>query len=341
MLKGAVVGCGFFADNHLNAWGAIDGAEIVAVCDRDPARLKRAVEKFGIARTYTDIDEMLATEALDFVDVATGPGTHEALVAKVAAAGKAVICQKPIAQTIEGAKEMVAACEKAGVTFMIHENFRWQKPLMAVKAAIDAGRIGKPYFGRISFRTDHDIYAGQPYLATEERFIVADLGIHVLDMARYYFGEVESLAASTTRVNPNIRGEDVATMMLTHDSGVTSVVDCTYASPRPEDVFPETLVEIDGSEGSIKLDGHYRLTVFTRGGEAEVSNADAAMLPWAEKPWHVVQDSVLAIQQDFVRCLQEGREPATSGRDNLKTYALVDAVYRSAEGPLTRVEPER
>ncbi|GAB5376029.1 MAG: Gfo/Idh/MocA family oxidoreductase [Acuticoccus sp.] len=341
MLKGAVVGCGFFADNHLNAWGAIDGAEIVAVCDRDPARLKRAVETFGIVRTYTDIDEMLATETLDFVDVATGPGTHEALVAKVAAAGKAVICQKPIAQTIEGAKDMVAACEKAGVTFMIHENFRWQKPLMAVKAAIDAGRIGTPYFGRISFRTDHDIYAGQPYLATEERFIVADLGIHVLDMARYYFGEVESLAASTTRVNPKIRGEDVATMMLKHDSGVTSVVDCTYASPRPEDVFPETLVEIDGSEGSIKLDGHYRLTVFTRGGAAEVTNVDAALLPWAEKPWHVVQDSVLAIQQDFVRCLEEGREPATSGRDNLKTYSLVDAVYRSAEGPLTRVEPER
>lgn len=340
MLKGAVVGCGFFADNHLNAWGAVEGAEIVAVCDRDEARLKRAVEKFGIARTYTDIDEMLAKEALDFVDVATGPGSHEALVAKVAAAGKPVICQKPIAQTMEGAKEMVAACDKAGVPFMIHENFRWQHPLMAVKEAMDAGRIGKPYFGRISFRTDHDIYTGQPYLATEERFIVADLGIHVLDMARYYFGEVESLAASTTRVNPKIRGEDVATVLMHHTGGVTSVVDCTYSSPRPEDHFPETLVEIDGSEGSIKLDGNYVLTVFTRGGEAEVTNVDAKMLPWAERPWHVVQDSVLAIQQDFVRCLEEGRTPATSGHDNLKTYALVDAVYRSAEGPLTRVRPE-
>ena len=71
MLRGALIGCGFFAANHLNAWRDVEGAEIVALCDRDPARLAEAAARFGIARTYADAGEMLAAEGLDFVDIAT------------------------------------------------------------------------------------------------------------------------------------------------------------------------------------------------------------------------------------------------------------------------------
>ena len=84
--EGALIGCGFFAVNHLHAWREIEGADIVALCDRDPERLQRAGDEFGIARRYIDADAMFAKEALDFVDIATTVASHRALVERAAAA---------------------------------------------------------------------------------------------------------------------------------------------------------------------------------------------------------------------------------------------------------------
>ena len=86
---------------------------------------------------------------------------------------------------------MVEACEKAGVPLMVHENFRFQAPMIEVKRVLAEGVIGELTWGRVTWRTDYDVYAGQPYLAKEKRFILLDLGIHVLDLARLFMGEVE------------------------------------------------------------------------------------------------------------------------------------------------------
>lgn len=329
-LRGVLIGCGFFAVNQLHGWRDAKGASIVAICDRDPARLKLVGDQFGIQRRYTDAAEMLSTEKPDFVDIATTVESHRALVELALSHRVPTICQKPFAPTLDDAKAMVAAAKAAGVPFMIHENFRWQSPIMAVKALIEAGEIGAPYFGRVSFRSGYDIYAGQPYLAKARRFIVDDLGVHVLDVARYLFGDVSSLTARTARVNPNIAGEDTATILLDHESGVTSVVDCSYSTKQAVEQFPQSVIEVDGSEGTIRLHKGYGLVVTGRSGSFE-RDASPPLLPWASKPWHNVQESVALIQQDWVDCLKSGREPATSGRDNLKTFALVEATYRSAE----------
>jgi predicted dehydrogenase len=223
----------------------------------------------------------------------------------------------------------VAACEAAGVALMVHENFRWQSPIQALRARIDAGAIGKPFWGRVSFRSAYDVFSGQPYLAKGERFIIEDLGIHILDIARFLFGNVARLTARTARVNPAIRGEDVATMLLDHQSGLSSIVDCSYATRLAVEPFPETLAEIDGAEGSIRLTQGYEMLVTGKQG-SEMQDVSPRLPPWAARPWHNIQESVQAIQQHWVDCLREGREPATSGRDNLKTLALVEAAYRSA-----------
>ncbi|HVL21920.1 MAG TPA: Gfo/Idh/MocA family oxidoreductase, partial [Amaricoccus sp.] len=160
-------------------------------------------------------------------------------------------------------------------------------------------------------------------------FIIQDLGIHILDVARFLFGDVETLAATTQRVNPAIRGEDVATMLLAHASGVSSVVDCSYASRLPRENFPETLLEIEGAEGSLRLDAGYRLSVHV-GAETRAIDAAPPLISWAERPWHNIQESVLAIERHFAECLRDGREPETSGADNLRTLALVHAAYDSA-----------
>ncbi len=329
MKKGALIGCGFFAQNHLHAWKDVKGAEILALCDRDEKRLSETAQAFGIARTYRDAAEMLALEELDFVDIATTVQTHLPLVEMAASAGLHIICQKPFAEDMKDAAGMVRAAERAQVTLMVHENFRWQSAIRAVRSEIDNGAIGTPFWGRVSFRSAYDVYSGQPYLATDEKFIIQDLGIHILDIARFLFGDVARISASTKRVNPRIRAEDVATMMMIHDSGVTSIVDCSYATLLPAENFPQTLLEIDGSEGTLRLAADYLLTLQNAGGTREV-DVSPPLLSWAERPWHNIQESVFNIEQHFADCLTEGHAPETSGADNLKTLGLVYAAYSSA-----------
>ncbi len=329
-LRGALIGCGFFSINHLHGWRGVEDASIVAICDRDPARLTIAGDQFGMARRYSSAEEMLANERLDFVDIATTAPSHRPLVELAARRGVGVICQKPFAPSLPDARAMVAACESAGVRLMVHENFRWQSAIRSLAAVIERGEIGAPFWGRVSFRSAYDVFAGQPYLAMGERFIIEDLGIHILDVARFLFGDVATATARTRRVNPSIRGEDVATILLDHENGFTSVVDCSYASRLEVEPFPETLIEVDGSEGSVRLLQGYDLVVAGKNG-AYRKDVSPPLLPWASRPWHNIQESVQAIQQHWVDCMRENREPATSGRDNVKTLALVEAAYASAK----------
>lgn len=329
MKIGGLIGCGFFAQNHLHAWRDIDGARIAAICDRDPERLSATASAFGIAHTYSDARAMLEVEDLDFVDIATTVATHRPLVELAASHGRHVICQKPFAENLEDGAAMIAACREAGVHLMVHENFRWQSAIRAVKQKLDAGIIGRPFWGRCSFRSAFDVYAAQPYLAQDKRFIIQDLGIHILDIARFLFGDVETLSTRTQRVNPRIRGEDVATMLMGHAGGITSVVDCSYATILPRENFPQTLIEIDCDKGTLRLSQDYRLTIATREG-SETIDVSPPLLPWAERPWHNIQESVFNIQRHFIDCLNKDIDAETSGEDNLRTLALVYAAYDSA-----------
>ena len=328
-LRGAVIGCGFFAQNHLHAWNDIADVRLVAVCDKDAAKAKAAAETFRVPAWYDSAEEMFAGQKLDFVDIATTMPTHRALVELAARHKVPTIVQKPFAPAWEDCMAMVGACNAAGVPLMVHENFRFQAPLMAVRRVLEAGEIGTPYFGRVSFRTGYDIIAGQPYLAREEKFIILDLGIHVLDMARVYFGEAETVYAQTQQIRPNIVAEDMATMLLRHRSGATSIVDCSYSSQISPEPFPQTLVHIEGTRGSVQLHLGYRMSVLSDGVTREES-VDSPLLSWTSQPWHTAQESVLNTQRHWVECLRTGRTPQTSGADNLRTYALVDAAYRSA-----------
>lgn len=324
----AVIGCGFFAQNHLHAWAGMADVRIVAVCDQDAAKAQAAAETFGGA-PYTDAAAMFAAEKLDFVDIATTMASHRALVELAARHAVPTIVQKPFGPSWEDCAAMVAAARAARIPLMVHENFRFQAPLMAVREVLRSGAIGAPHFGRISFRTGYDVFANQPYLALEEQLIILDLGIHVLDMARVYFGEVETVFCQTQQIRPGLAGEDMATMLLRHRSGATSIVDCSYSSKLDPDPFPQTLVELEGPRGSIRLLPGLRMRVTSDGATTE-SDVSTPLLPWTSQPWHTAQESVLNTQKHWVERLRAGAPPETSGADNLRTYALVMAAYRSA-----------
>jgi predicted dehydrogenase len=328
----ALVGCGFFARNHLFSWTDLATAgevELVAVCDIDPAKAGAAAKEFHVPQAYTDFDEMLAKEKIDLIDIITRMDTHRVLVEKAIARRIATIVQKPFAPKWDDAVAMTRAADQAGVFLAVHENFRFQAPLRRVREVVASGTIGKPSWARVSFRTGYDLYRTQPYFYSEERFIILDLGVHTLDIARVYMGEVERVSCETQRRNPKVRAEDTATVLMRHVSGAVSVVDFTYESRKQPDPFPETLLEIESPSGAIVVEAGLKMRV-TSGGTFREEEIGAPLLPWTSRPWHVAQESVLATCRSLLASFRAGKEADTSARDNLKTFALAEAAYEAA-----------
>lgn len=327
-MRGGLIGCGFFAANHLAAWRELGVS--MALCDSRPDRAQALAASVSGAAVYSDAAAMLDRERLDFVDIVTTVESHRSLVELAASAGVPMICQKPFALDIGDAEAMVAAATRARVPLMVHENFRWQRPMLEVARELRAGAVGRPHFARIAFRHGFDIYRNQPYLATERRLALVDVGVHVLDLARHFMGEVTRLYCRTQRLNPMVQGEDAATIVLDHASGATSVVDISFFSKLDPDPFPQTLVEIEGDAGTLRLLEGYKLAV-TSGGRSTSRDVEPAVPSFGERPWHVIQDSVKNIEAHWLACLKDGGEPSPSGADNLKTLDLVFAAYQSAE----------
>jgi predicted dehydrogenase len=329
-MRVGLIGCGFYAQNHLNAWADLkpDGAILSAVCDRDPAKAEAAGTKFGVP-WFTDAARMLDAVPLDLVDVTTRMDTHRELAALTTARRIPTVVQKPFAPNWDECVAIVETAHKNGCWLAVHENFRFQTPLMRVKQVLDQGTIGEPSWARLSFRTGFDVYRTQPYFYDEERLVILDVGIHVLDIARWFLGEVAHLSCETQRRNPKVRAEDTATILMRHVSGAVSVVESTYESRRIPDPFPETLLEIEGPAGSIIVTRGEKMTVTTQGLSYE-EQIGAPLLHWTSRPWHVSQESVLHTNRHMLERARAGIPASTSGEDNLKTFALVEAAYESA-----------
>lgn len=331
-----VIGCGFFARNHLNSWKDLhaQGVDLVAVCDIDPEKARATAAEFGVPAWYDSAEKMFAEARLDLVDIVTQVRSHKTLAEMAMRAGVAAIVQKPFGQDLEECRQMVALADQTGTFLAVHENFRFQRPNRMVMDIIRSGAIGEPNWGRISFRTGYDIYAGQPYLLTEERFVVMDLGVHVVDLARFFFGDAVHIGAELQKRNPKVRGEDTATMTLRHESGAVTVVECTYESRRLPDVFPETLLEIEGTKGAIRVGANLDIEVTSEGTLTKM-NGDVPLLSWAERPWHVVQESVFRTCEHIHQKFVAGEAADVSGADNFKTFALCEAAYVAASSGKT------
>ncbi|MEM9833505.1 MAG: Gfo/Idh/MocA family oxidoreductase [Bacteroidota bacterium] len=329
-LSFAVIGCGFWAQYQIAAWQELEGAKLVAVCDQDDEKARNTAKKFGAANYYTDAKTMLERESLDFVDIITTIESHAEFTQMAARHQLPAICQKPFAPDLETARQMIMAHRAAGVPLFVHENFRWQAPIRRVKSLLDSGEIGEAFKGRVTFTSAFPVFDNQPNLAELDQFILADIGSHTLDMVRFLFGEAANLRCITQRVNPNIAGEDVANVLLEMHSGVHCYAEMSYASVLEKEAFPHTLVLIEGSEGSIRLDHNYRIVVTNRKRSSR-KVATPKSYDWANPDYDLVHSSMVDINRDFLTALQNGSLPETTAADNYRTLQLVYECYRSAK----------
>ena len=339
-LRFAVLGSGFWAQFQIAAWGEVEGAELVAIYNRTHERAEATARRFGIPAVYDDVEAMFAHEKLDFIDIITHPSTFSYFVPLAARHHIPVICQKPMAPDLRTAEEMVRTCREAGVPFLVHENWRWQPQIRALKRALETADVGKPFRARLTYSSNYPVFVNEPHLRDLEQFMLTDMGTHILDVARYLFGEASVLYCQIRRVDPSIKGEDVATVMMEMGEGVTVTCEMSYASRLEQQSFPQVCILVECENGSVELAVDYWIRTTTEAG----TYAQRCELPWYDwmDPVHrVVQASIASCNAHLLEALRTGRDAETSGADNLKTLQLVYGSYESAAGEKTVFLGER
>lgn len=329
-LRFAILGTGFWARPQLAAWRELAGVDCVALYNRTRGRAEALARDCGVPRVYDDAEELLRRERLDFVDIITAPETHEHFVRLAVAHGLPAICQKPLAPSLPAAEALVAACRAAGVPLFVHENWRWQTPLRRLKEVLDEGRIGRPFRARIELLSGFPVFANQPSLKGLDQFIITDLGSHLLDAARFLFGEAASVYCRTARVHRDIKGEDVATIVLEMDGGLTVICAMAYAgTPLERERFPETLAFVEGDRGSLELAPDYWVRVTTADGTL-AKRHPPPRYGWADPAYDVVQASIVPCHANLLAALRGEGVAETTGEDNLETLRLVFGAYEAA-----------
>lgn len=335
----AVFGAGFWAGYQLAAWREVGGARCVAVCDPVPEKALALAERFDVPTIYADPEQVFRSARLGFVDVIAAPGAHAALIRLAANHRVPVICQKPLCPTLEESRSVTAECHSAGVPLLVHENWRWQAPLRELKRVLDSGAIGTVFRGRITYSNSFPVFDAQPFLRLLDRFILTDIGTHILDVARFLFGEAESLFCVTQKVRPDLAGEDVATVLLRMAGGAAVTCEMSYASRVEHDRFPETFVTVEGERGSAELGPDYWVRVTTADGTLS-RRCPPPRYPWCEPGRELVQASMVPCLRNLLAALTGVGEAETTAEDNLKTLELVFGAYESAErGDAVRVSP--
>jgi predicted dehydrogenase len=329
-LRFAVFGAGFWSRFQLAGWRELEGAECVAVCDRDRGKAEALAGCFGVPAAYDDPEALFRREEIDFIDVVTDVHSHAPLVRLAASHGRAAICQKPMASTLDEAERMVADCREAGVPLLVHENWRWQAPIRELRRELDGRRIGTPFRARIDFCSGFSVFDNQPFLAELDRFILADVGSHILDVARFLFGEADRLYCRTRRVHREIKGEDVATVVLGMRDGATVTCNMAYAgNPLEHDRFPETYVFVEGDAGTVELGPDFWVRTTTADG-THARRVPPPRYAWADPDYALIHASIVPCHANLLAALRGEAAAETTYEDNLETVRLVEASYDSA-----------
>jgi D-apiose dehydrogenase len=319
--RGAIIGCGMIAEYHLRAWRRITEIEIVALCDPDPARAQSRQQEFAPwAKCYAALDELLAGERLDFVDILTPPWLHREHCLQAAAAGLHIICQKPLCGELAEAQSLVAALTNHPQIFAVHENHPYRPWFRDIHALSREGFFGP--IRRLSL-VQHD--AREPperFKADAQRGIMLEYGVHLVDMVRALLGEPQRVSASFQRVNSRVRGESAAAAIY-ECADAAAVIDISWKTAGPE----LGSVTVIGERGVALYEGR-----MTRGLSSRFRLFQQGQLVRDETrcPTEDFCESFYLLQRDQADAMLHGSPPPQPAADNLKTLAATFAAYDSA-----------
>ncbi len=345
-VRTALVGCGKVGGIHAQALRELPESEFVAVCDSDPARAAAFAARYG-TRAYTDIDALLGEARPQALLVCTPHPLHAGPVVRAAAAGVHALVEKPLAATLVDCDRMLEAARRAGTKLGVISQRRFYEPVQRMKAAIEAGKIGRPVLGVFSMFSwrDEAYYRSDPWRGkweTEGGGVLVNQSPHMLDLLQWFMGDIEEISGCWANLNhPYIEVEDTALAMIRFAGGGLGSVAASL-SQRPG-IY--TKVHVHGSNGA-------SVGVETDRGATFIAGVSQVAEPPLNDLWTVPgEESMLAafqaedrarfqevnptthyhaVQiQDFLRAILEDRQPLVTGQDGRTVVAMFTAIYRS------------
>lgn len=342
-LKVAIIGTGAIFRNHLEAYRALDSVEIVAVCDVNAELAARTAQEHGIPQSFSSVTELLASVQLDVVSVCTPHPTHEAVVSEVAKAGVHVLCEKPLAISVESSQRMVDVCHEHGVKLGVLFQRRFWPAALRIKELVEDGTIGQAILGHVSvmLHRDTSYYSATPWRGsweTDGGGVLMTQGIHYIDLLLWMMGDVTEVHGN---INTFVHGEhmeteDSATATLKFASGAMATIQASTA------VTPGLGIQIrvTGTTGA-----SVQLTEFPEGTEGRIDLLGVGSQLETEPTWPVDADPNTPLSEinsalipfhklqvaDFVHAVLTNTDPAVTGEEATKALRVLLAIYESSE----------
>jgi len=345
-LRTALIGCGKVAGIHAEALTRSPLSELAAVCDRDRSRAAQFAAKYGGA-PFTDLAALLRDARPDAVIVCTPHPLHAEATVAAAEAGAHVLVEKPMAASLEDCDRMIEATRQAGVKLGVVSQRRFYEPVRRMKAAIDAGKIGKPILGVFQMYSwrDEAYYQSDAWRGTwagEGGGVLVNQSPHQLDILQWLMGPIEEISGYWGTLNHSIEVDDTAVAVVRFRGGALGSI-IASVSQRPG-IY--TKVHIHGSNGAsvgVETDHGATFVAGVSSGVPDPPLNDLWTIPGEEDSLakFEAEDRAAASERDvmqyyhaqqiddFLTAILEGREPAVTGEDGRVVVAMAQAIYRS------------
>lgn len=358
-----LVGYKFMGKAHSNAYRQVSAffpdtpkSRMIAVAGRDADAVASAADVFGWERSVTDYHALLSNPEINLIDVSTPGHLHHTVVLEALAAGKHVFCEKPLANTLADAAEMVQAWRRAGTISMINFNYRKVPAVMLARQIIEEGRIGEIRSFRAQYLQDwlHDDAAPMGWRLQKEfagSGALGDIGAHITDLAHMLIGPINSVTGMLKTAVPsrplesdpgavgNVTVDDWAGFMATFENGATGMFEASRLATGRKN---RNSFEINGSKGSIafNLERLNELEVYLDDDAPELRGFRTILVtegshPYVNRWWpagHIIGWEHTHVHQvhDLLVGIKYGINPSPDFVDGYRCQAVLDAVERSA-----------
>jgi predicted dehydrogenase len=312
----AVLGTGRIVETgYVPAFRSVPEAKLVATLSRDQRRGDEFAAKTGIPKAYADLGALLADPDVDAVIVATPDATHEEQVIAAAKAGKHILCEKPMTTTLASAKPMAEAVRKAGVTFAMGYDNRFNAGLRHIKELVDKGALGAVRYAHAHLTTAvSDPNSWRAAGGQSKFWAMSASGTHVVDIFRWYFGDPAEVTGAAAAPAFGVAKDEIAVMIMNYPGRLLASM--TVASVLPAG----NRIEIHGDKGTVIGE-----QVFGRTNPEGLitHNGKLTKIPQG--------DPFVPELRDFVEAIRDKRAPLAGLEDGVRNLDLMDKAF---EGPL-------
>lgn len=327
-LRVAVVGAGIYGINHINAYKWNPNAELVAVCDLNESLRKKIEEQFQV-KTYEQVKDMLEQEEIDAVSIATPDCYHAAPALETIRHGKDVLIEKPLATTLEDAREIIAEAKKANVRVAVDYHKRWDPASIQLKNELAKPTAGKPLRGYMSMDDIIDVPT-KWFNWADKSSPVHFLGTHCYDLIRWYMGcEVTEVYAVGTKEYLKSQGVDTYDTIqafLTFENGCHWTVENSWVLPAGFAKNNDGRTQILTTNTLLRVDSQNRGVEIYDGSKGRTPNY-CFMQMFEGRPVGFGYDPI----NDFVRCIQYDLPFVADAKDGLEAEKIAEAVHKSVE----------